>query len=201
MTAIPHLNLKNLDEYSQSKAYQIEQIQSQRNEISQINPFPKILNKLSVSSIKVENTAKPIKRTYDEMQGNISPISSIPQKSPQKLKPISRISNEAIKICRAELDSNFKSEDQKNKIVNTCEIKEDPKGKLLALLEVNAAQYKKLLSVINTNSNVVVIDNNENDLNILDDNGKRFFIKFSRIRFIFNSFFILILFNSHGSRN
>ncbi|CAG9799120.1 unnamed protein product [Chironomus riparius] len=166
LTAIPHLNLTNLDEYSKSKAYQLEQ--SQQTENSPKKAMPTILNKLAATSIKSESIIKPIKRTFDEMHETIMPISNV--KSTQNINTSSHNSNERVKICRANLDYELKSNDQKIEAVNECEIKDEPKGKILALLEVNPAQYKKLLSVINSNSNVVVIDNIENDLNTLDDN-------------------------------
>lgn len=170
LTAIPHINLTNLDEYTQSKAYQLEQ--SQQIENSPKKPQLTILNKLAVNSIKSESNAKPCKRTYAEMHGNIMPIFTAD--SPQKICN----ANELSKSSQVNFNQSSKSEEQKMEIVNSCEIKEEPKGKLLALLEVNSAQYKKLLSVINTDSNVVVIDNIENNLTTLDDNGKRLFAYF-----------------------
>ena len=160
LTAIPHLNLTNLDEYAQSKAYQLEQ--SQQIENSPKKTLPTILNKLAVNSNKSEIIIKPIKRTYDEMSGDILPVSS-GQKSPQKIKSNMHDSKEIEKICQADSDYNLKTDNHKLETHIACEIKEEPKGKLLALLEVNSAQYKKLLSVINTNSNVVVLANTENE--------------------------------------
>lgn len=165
LTAIPHINLNNLDEYKLSKAYQLEQ--SQHIESSPKKQAPTILNKLANSSMKIESEVKAVKRSFNEIHENMVTVLNI--SSPQKQSPIIH----EPKIRKIEVlpqkDDSPKEEPKKNLP------EEEPKGKLLALLEVNSVQYKKLLSVINTNSNVVVIDSPEEDLNTSADNGKRFF--------------------------
>lgn len=164
LTAVPHLNLTNLDEYSLSKAYQLDQAQI---EVSpKKSAQPNILNKLANNS-KAESTLRSLKRTFDDMQGSISakPIASLlPANITQELIEIVPIEN--MKAAPAVKINESTAKDKND------QTKEEPNGKLLALLEVNSAQYKKLLSVINTNSSVVVIDNEVNDLTVSTDNGK-----------------------------
>lgn len=175
ITAVPHLNLINLDDYPLSKAFQLEQSQPSSETTPKKLNQPAILNKFAGSALKVESNIKSLKRSFDEMNSKNTanktqfeaPVIDVPQPIMASVFKIQRpppIANE-----NPVLNVNVKTLEEK---LND----EKPQGKLLALLEVNPAQYKKLLSVINTNSNVVVIDNAENNLNISPDNGKNVFI-------------------------
>lgn len=230
LTAVPHLNLNDLNELHLSKAWQLENISNDRadDKRSSTEPSPalKILNQ-SLQPNGVPKDVEVLKRTFkvvrtkvgsDSKASTIRALTAEPPAKKTKQTPLLReetLDNlldehqyepEIIKESLASIEK--AATDIKTEVIPEASQEIKHETKLLALIEVTPEQYEKLsksLSSSERNENISSLlnfmTNDEDERISAADNGKKSVINPFYARSTFLfTFIILVSDNQHGFR-